>query len=165
MKKIIILFLLLFAYPLTAQIVDGANVSSTNPQPVYISARMDTVIYIDSLYASRGDTLTGDTIKYYDTRGWDAVILYFVPNADTTADSIKCYTQTTEGNLYLLGMVNQLSGGIDTLILDVDKTAGMIYESYYSRMQSLVIKLLNEYYWDGRVCYYELHLIRMWHSY
>ena len=156
---------MLFVLPLKAQIVDGANVSSTNPQPVYISARMDTVIYIDSLYSAPNDSTAGDSIKTYNIRGYDVAILYFVPNTDTIADSIKCYTETTAGNSYLLGMVNQLTGGIDTLILTAAKTAGMIYETYYAYMQSLVIKELNEFYWAGRVCHYELHLIRMWHSY
>ena len=71
MKKLILL-LMLFVLPLKAQIVDGANVSSTNPQPVYtpsgfgIMQQPDTaVIWASDTLAVAGKIDTLSKFAYY----------------------------------------------------------------------------------------------------
>lgn len=130
--------------------IDAYGNIKTGIQPV-----IDTLIYVDTLTA-------GDTLHNIDTRGYDIDLLYIQANADTTLDTVKLYTLTAEGASFQIGAKN-LYGNTDVTIIANNATInpeGLAYFVFSPYPETLLIRLINSYYFTGRFVIYELHLIR-----
>lgn len=124
------------------------------------SSVVDTLIYVDSLYSGE----PGDTLKSYNTRGYNIAILYLkkVAAADTTEDTIQVYTETATGNYYAIG-AKKLYGNIDDTTIAVNSITcrqGAAYFIFNPYSETIVLEMLNNYFFSLRKIYYELHLIK-----